>query len=122
MTIFWGLGGGGHGFFVSFPFSSSLSKGGFDFSVLIPFKRQKKMENFIFISRCNSMRPEGTRKIHPCLRLVPSGNLFLILNRSHHFCLKKSEFNKATWAQQVQSDLSCATSYKKIYQLYKAYG
>ena len=27
---------------------------------------------------------------------VPSVNLFLVLNRNHHFCLKKPESNKAT--------------------------
>ena len=42
--------------------------------------------------------------IHPGLRLVPSGNLFLALNRSHHFLLKKSEFNKASWAQWFKLD------------------
>ena len=30
-----------------------------------------------------------TQTIHPGLRLVPSGNFFLALNRSHHFLLKK---------------------------------
>ena len=29
--------------------------------------------------------------IHPSLRLLPSGNFFLALNRSHHFLLKKSQ-------------------------------
>ena len=37
--------------------------------------------------------------IHPGLRLLPSGNFFLALNRSHHFLLKKSEFNTASWGQ-----------------------
>ena len=39
---------------------------------------------------------EGKGTIQPGLRLVPSGNFFLALNRSHHFLLKKSEFNKAS--------------------------
>ena len=38
----------------------------------------------------------GKGTIQPGLRLVPSGNFFLALNRSHNFLLKKSEFNKAT--------------------------
>ena len=32
--------------------------------------------------------------IHPGLRLVPSGNFFLVLNWSKNILLKKSEFNK----------------------------
>ena len=34
--------------------------------------------------------------IYPSLKLVPSGNFFLDINRSHHFLLKKkSEFDRA---------------------------
>ena len=34
--------------------------------------------------------------IHSGLRVVPSGNFFFALNRSHHFLLTKSELNNAT--------------------------
>jgi hypothetical protein len=34
-------------------------------------------------------RCDSTQTIYPSLRLVPSGNFFLALNRSHHFLLKK---------------------------------
>ena len=33
--------------------------------------------------------PENKGTIHPGLRLLPSGNFFLALNRSHHFLLIK---------------------------------
>ena len=33
----------------------------------------------------------GKRTIQPGLKLVPSGNFFLALNRSHHFFVKKSQ-------------------------------
>ena len=46
----------------------------------------------------------GKGTIHPGLRLLPSGNFFLALNRSHHFLLKKSqnliwhvEHNDSNW-------------------------
>ena len=56
---------------------------------------------------------EGKGTIQPGLRLVPSRNFFLALNRSHHFwlkskyisyigrifCKKKSQFNVANWAK-----------------------
>ena len=38
----------------------------------------------------------GKGTIQPGVRLVPSGNLFWALNRSHHFFVKKSESIKAS--------------------------
>ena len=37
-----------------------------------------------------------TRTIYQCHQLLPSRNLFLVLNRSHFFLLKRLEFDKAT--------------------------
>ena len=41
--------------------------------------------------------------IHPGLRLVPSGNFFLALNRSHHFVKKESEFNTSKLSTMIQT-------------------
>ena len=48
----------------------------------------EKIERLNYFSQ-NATYSNGT--IHPGLRLLPSGNSFLALNRSHHFLLKKSQ-------------------------------
>ena len=47
---------------------------------------------------------QSTRIVHQFLSLVLWGISFVMWNRSQHFLLKKSEFNKATWAQWFKID------------------
>ena len=49
----------------------------------------KNKTNIIQINVFHWIQFKGT--IQPGLRLLPSGNFFLALNRSHHFFLKKSQ-------------------------------
>ena len=47
--------------------------------------------SIIFLpSTSENSNPSCKGTIQPGLRLVPSGNFFLALNRSHHFSVKKS--------------------------------
>ena len=43
----------------------------------------------LYFSKKNNKRAVIKGTSQPGLRLVPSGNFFLVLNRSHHFLLKK---------------------------------
>ena len=61
-------------------------------------------KNYFFIFWVYVWKPRIRGTIQPGLRLVPSGIFFLAWNISHHYLLKKSEFNKATWAQWFNFD------------------
>ena len=55
--------------------------------IILPEFYFEKLKNLSLCCQCVYVDSKGT--IHPGLRLLPSGNFFLALNRSHHFLLIK---------------------------------
>ena len=65
------------------------------FPFFSPNKMSKVSQILIHVEWVNAIKYEDEKwllskgTIHPGLRLVPSGNFFLALDRSHHFLFKK---------------------------------